>query len=63
MTGTQNHPYKNTLSEPESAMALQRFNCIVCFYMVKRSTGCKRSPGGQVIVGAKGVRFPDADAI
>ena len=31
--------------------------------MVKRSTGCKRSPGGQVIVGAKGVRFPDADAI
>jgi hypothetical protein len=26
-------PYKNTLSEPESAMALQRFNCIVCFYM------------------------------
>ena len=36
---------------------------VVCFYMVKRSTGCKRSPGGQVIVGAKGVRFPDADAI
>jgi hypothetical protein len=35
----------------------------VRFYMVKRSTGCKRSPGGQVIVGAKGVRFPDADAI
>jgi hypothetical protein len=34
----------------------------VCFYMVKRSTGCKRSPGGQVHV-AKGVRFPDADAI
>ena len=31
--------------------------------MVKRSTGCKRSSGEQVIVGAKGVRFPDADAI
>ena len=43
--------------------ALLSVNVLVCFYMVKRSTGCKRSPGGQVIVDTKGVRFPDADAI
>ena len=61
-------PYTNTLHAQRVDMvvllAIQQYNAVVvCFYMVKRSTGCKRSPGGQVIVGAKGVRFPDADAI
>ena len=57
-------PYKNTflwVSDLANADIDRPF--VVCFYMVKRSTGCKRSSGGQVIVGAKGVRFPDADAI